>query len=148
MEWEWNGYNAIIKYRRPELGVGADVTLGCDPSYETPQFDVFGEFQPGIISFTLFSKCSCPGACPNVVPAGSGGDSELLTVTEYVLIGILVVVVVYVVGTVVYNKVVKQATGRELMPHPDFWGGLPGLVRDGWKFVFRRGGGKAGYESV
>ncbi len=44
----------------------------------------------------------------------------------------------YVVLTVLYNRFRLGKSGKELAPHPEFWLSLPGLVKDGHIFVFRK----------
>ena len=73
-----------------------------------------------------------------------------LTLGSILLIASLVLVVLYVISMVTFNLVKRQARGREVMPHPDFWAGVPGLVKEGclftWHSVFRRGRGE--YEAM
>ena len=59
----------------------------------------------------------------------------------------------YVIGFAAYNYKVKGLRGREMAPHPQFWGAIPGLVKDGCIFTFRtiRGlvsGGSTTYSNV
>ena len=148
MEWEFNGYNALLKYRL-DGGRGADITVACDPTVEDPTLYALGEIQPGISSFTMFSKCACAGACPNVVPAGSGGEG--LTLGSILLIGLAVLLLVYVVVVVTFNRIRRQASGRDMLPHPDFWAALPGLTKDGFVFTWRSlcaRGSREGYQNV
>ena len=42
----------------------------------------------------------------------------------------------YFVSGVLYNKTVHDSSGKELIPHHQFWEDLPGLIKDGyWFFI-------------
>jgi len=47
-------------------------------------------------------------------------------------------IVLYLVGGVSYNKFVAHREGIELIPNVEFWVMLPGLVKDGHVFVWRK----------
>lgn len=148
--WEWNGFFPILKYTG-ENGKQSEITLVCDDNFEFPQLDAYGEFVEGVAAFNLFSKCACPGKCPNVGPGSGELTVEGLTLGSILLIICLVLVLVYVAGGITYNRVKRQATGKEMLPHPEFWAGLPGLVKDGVLFSWGCVTGKSrnsGYESV
>jgi hypothetical protein len=42
---------------------------------------------------------------------------------------------VYFAGGYIFNWKVKHLEGRERIPHVDFWAGLPGLVKEGCRFL-------------
>jgi len=60
---------------------------------------------------------------------------------------LLVVIFVYVVGFVIFNKFKREATGLDIIPHRIFWISLFGYVRDGGKFTVEKVTGKSGYSS-
>ena len=144
--WGWNGYNPVLQYRGGAAKVDISIICG-DPNQDPPQLDAIGELDQGITYFNLFSKCACPGACASTVPPEAGAG---LTVGSILLIASLAGVVVYVSGTVTFNLVKRQARGREVMPHPDFWAGVPGLVKEGCLFTWHTvcGRGRGQYEAV
>ena len=49
----------------------------------------------------------------------------------------------FVLGSV-YLRFGRNATGVEVIPHYEFWSSLPGLVRDGFMFVFNKITGRQG----
>ena len=68
-----------------------------------------------------------PGGGKVVKKGGEGG-----------VIFILIVLVgssVYFAGGFIFNWKVKHLEGRERIPHVDFWAGLPGLVKEGVRFL-------------
>ena len=51
------------------------------------------------------------------------------------VIAFFVIGIVYFGGGFVFNMKVKNLEGRERIPHVDFWTGLPGLVKEGFRFT-------------
>jgi len=78
------------------------------------------------------SAHACPGGKG---PSGGGGKISVGTILCILL---LLGVVVYIVGGIVYNVVRK--TGK-IFPNTDFWLGFPGLIKDGVMFIVNRGKG-------
>ncbi len=64
------------------------------------------------------------------------------------IIILVVLIIVYVVAFVIFNKFKRQATGIDMLPHRTFWISLPGLARDGGKFLVAKVTGKSGYGTV
>ncbi|KJE91134.1 hypothetical protein CAOG_02315 [Capsaspora owczarzaki ATCC 30864] len=88
---------------------------------------------------TLSHQCACPGVCP-VASEGGGisGGSILLaiffpSVFVYLVVGVLI-------------KRRGGATGTDAIPNIAFWREVPGLIKDGFKFVFSCG--NSGYTKV
>jgi len=46
--------------------------------------------------------------------------------------------VLYFVGGAIYNKFVQHKEGIEIIPNVEFWMSLPGLVKDGFLFTYRK----------
>lgn len=61
---------------------------------------------------------------------------------------LFVFVAVYVIGGVLINKFLLHRNGVEVFPNINFWAQLPGLVRDGLRFVTCRSGSVAEYRHV
>lgn len=65
---------------------------------------------------------------------------------------LLVIVVVYFVGGVLFMKFKREASGKDLIPNVEFWSSIPGLVKDGIKFSYNHTIGKcssrSGYSSM
>jgi len=71
-----------------------------------------------------------PAGCPI---SGSAGGISAGTV---LLIITLVLMTCYFAGGILFQKLKRGATGKEIIPCAGFWFGLPGLVWDGMKFLF------------
>ncbi len=69
----------------------------------------------------------------------SSGQKPALSAGSIILILLLAVCVpLYVIGGCVYNRFASGASGVEAFPHIAFWRALPGLVRDGFVFTWRK----------
>lgn len=144
-----------------------DVTLVCNPTADPPMVSADGETAPGSVTylFTVNSKCACAGGCGSGPPPPDptttkgpgpdpgpgpkkGGSSE-----GGISIGTILVIVVlslgfsYMVGGILYMKMVRHAQGTEVVPNVSFWGSLPGLVKDGVMFTIGKCKG-GGYNKV
>lgn len=145
-QFSFDGLNVHLSYTGDD-GRQSDVTLVCDPNSDGSVV-ADGEISPLIYTFTLTSKCACPGVCggsaptpgptPNPNPDGPGGDSsgEGLSIGTILCIAVLAVAVVYVISGMTFQKVKNQATGKEVIPNVTFWQTLPGLIKDGFAFTF------------
>ena len=69
------------------------------------------------------------------ISPGSGGG---LTWGGVMIIILSVVLVVYVGGMVAFAYFRQNKRGKELIPNPDFWSSIPGLVKDGCKFSYEK----------
>ena len=48
-----------------------------------------------------------------------------------------------------FNAVKRGATGSDMWPNKTFWSALPGLIKDGGKYIVAGGGGKkAQYDQI
>lgn len=54
------------------------------------------------------------------------------------LIILAVVIPLYLIGGVLYNKYVKGRSGSAMIPNHTFWSNLPGLCADGFRFMICR----------
>jgi uncharacterized membrane protein YgcG len=52
--------------------------------------------------------------------------------------------VIYFVGGAIFNKFVRHKEGLEIIPNVEFWLALPGLVKDGILFTYRKIAGLCG----
>jgi len=95
-----------------------------------------------IFTWTTQYACSTNG--------GTGGTTGGLSGGSIFLIIFFVAIFVYFAAGVGYMKFRKQATGVELIPNVDFWASIPGLCKDGVKFLISkvRGGGGSAYSNV
>jgi len=101
-----------------------------------------------IYYFTWTTEFACPVSGPH---AGGGGG---LSGGSILLIILLVVAVVYLVGGILFKKFRMHAEGIDMIPNLGFWTSLPGLVKDGNVWLFRKitgkgsSGGGAAYTTV
>jgi hypothetical protein len=99
-----------------------NVTFVCDKSIETPTKMEVVEAPACIFNI----KISAAGACP--ISSGIAGG------TVFIII-LLVLIFVYLIGGVLYNRFKEKQTGLALLPHPTFWLLLVGLFLDGCRFT-------------
>ena len=58
-------------------------------------------------------------------------------------------VVPYLVLGMVFMRVRRQASGADMIPNREFWGALPGLVKDGFVFTWQAlRGNRSGYSNL
>jgi len=110
-----------------------NINLNCAPDETGWGTVFFDDSRQSELIFTV--TISSPHACPG------GGGSEGLSGGSVILIILVVVIPIYLVGGMVFNKVRRNATGVELIPNLEFWKVVPGLVKDGFLFIIRRGQG-------
>jgi hypothetical protein len=121
-----------------------DIAIG-EPEFQEQQGNTY------LMRWETKLACDTSGA-----PSSGGDDSDSdsgggLSGGSIFLIILLVSVVVYFVGGVVVNKFVRKTEGvTDTLPNAAFWGSIPGLVRDGFKFVIGkvRGGGNGSYQQT
>jgi len=96
-----------------------------------------------IFTWTTQYACSTNGGTTGGTTGGLSGGSIFLII-------FFVAIFVYFAAGVGYMKFRKQATGVELIPNVDFWASIPGLCKDGVKFLISkvRGGGGSAYSNV
>nr|XP_054767580.1 cation-dependent mannose-6-phosphate receptor-like [Lytechinus pictus]XP_054767581.1 cation-dependent mannose-6-phosphate receptor-like [Lytechinus pictus] len=131
-------------------GRSAIVNFHCDATALTQAtYTPLGE-QGTDYKFTVGTCLACLTDIPNchsISPPG-GGDSFIggaLCITFTVL------VVVYIVGGILFQKFHRGATGKELIPNYAFWTDFPILVKDGFMFLIglcRGGSSGSDYESI
>jgi len=125
-----DGFNSIIHVLcRQDAAEGVIKTVTDDPN------------DPCTITIVIYSKAGCG---KEVSLPGSAGE----TVAIVILVLLIVGVVAYFVAGMIYNWKVKGAQSvSEMIPHRGFWCALPGLVKDGCKFI-AHGCKKGDYVSV
>jgi len=93
-------------------------------------------------------------ACPTGGDGGDGGDGgggdggggPAISGGWIFIIILLSLFVLYIIGGVAYNKFRKDAHGLELIPNHEFWFALPGLVRDGNIYTYKKLRGLCGHK--
>ena len=67
-----------------------DISVICNPTQEEPLLNALGDFGMGVVVFNLFTKCACPGMCPDVVPSG-GVEGVSVTSGTVVVMAVIAV---------------------------------------------------------
>ncbi|XP_064648499.1 uncharacterized protein LOC135500779 [Lineus longissimus] len=119
------------------------VLLICDETQTgTAQFEVVSSSFSSD-TFSLKHACMCPGKCsPEAAAVGLGIGSVLCVIFAAVVIG-------YLIGGVVFMKVARGASGKEVVPNVEFWTDLPVLIKDGTFFLVNKATGKNGtYQNI
>jgi len=136
---------ATAKFSNGGGGRAFEIDFQCMESsgIGAPSFEV--ETPSKFYNFQWASKYACPTNRPPPPPPGTGKG---LSGGGIFLIIVAVLFVVYVVAGITYNKVRKNATGKELIPNVEFWFSLPGLVKDGVMFIVNSTCRRGGYQTV
>ena len=99
------------------------ILVECAPEMEHPKFVYENSTHNNHVLY-LFSKYSC------MVRAHPG-----LSIGSTLLILCGTIFGVYLIGGVLILHCLRGARGTEMIPNIDFWGSLPGLVKDGVIFL-------------
>jgi len=136
----------------PPLQRSAAIQFVCDPT----QKDInsgFSYIREDAGTLVYYFTWTISYACP-VKPGGGGGkdDDPAISGGWIFIIILFSLSFLYFVGGVAYQKFKNHATGLELIPNVHFWISLPGLVKDGNLYLYRKcrslcGGGER-YEVV
>lgn len=124
-----------------------DVTLVCDQTGSPPAMTALGEQGSSVYLLTLSTKCACPDGCVQAPPTDPSPttkkpkihvDIEVdgISIGTILCICVLAVAVVYLVGGILFMKLQRQATGKELIPNSSFWGSVPGNIKNGFKYTY------------
>jgi len=133
---------ATAKFANGGGGRAFEIDFQCEPKagVGAPSFEV--ETPSKFYNFQWVTSYACPTNRP------PPGTSKRLTGGDIILILLLCLVFVYLVAGITFNKVKKQATGKDLIPNVEFWFSLPGLVKDGVMFIVNSTCRRGGYQTV
>jgi len=76
------------------------------------------------------SKFGCSSSTPSASKLSGG---------TFFCIFLLIIIVLYIVAGILYNKFRKHQEGLHLLPNFEFWRIVPGLIKDGALFVRHKG---------
>ncbi|CAG5124759.1 unnamed protein product [Candidula unifasciata] len=93
---------------------------------------------PVIYKFTLATRHICAGA------KNEGG----LSPGSVMVIIFFVLLIVYILGGLLFQKFIRKAQGVEIIPNYVFWKDFPFLVKDGFVFTFQCCKGSSGYDKI
>ncbi|XP_060066319.1 uncharacterized protein LOC132546613 [Ylistrum balloti] len=102
------------------------VVLQCDTTEDFLPVGEIPNSQPPLYIYVY----STPNAC--LKPLGLSAGTILIIV-------LICVIAVYLIGGVLFNKLKKGNSGKDLIPQRELWVSLPGLIKDGVFFVVKRG---------
>jgi hypothetical protein len=125
----------------------ATVTTGFSDLTYTPATGCTSANPNSPFTFTAKSAAACPAAPsppPAPTPSGDGGTVVVEVHSTSTAGGIAVTCIIFVGGALYFIvgciiKAARGARGAEAIPNVDFWKSFPGLVRDGFLFVFTCG---------
>ncbi|OWF54299.1 uncharacterized protein LOC110445309 [Mizuhopecten yessoensis] len=115
-----------VTYLAADNARSTTVILQCDP---TEDFLPVGEIQSSTPPVYVFVYSS-PNAC--FKPSGLSAGSVLLII-------FICLIAVYLIGGVLFNKLKRGNSGKDLIPQRQLWVSLPGMIKDGVFFVVKRG---------
>jgi hypothetical protein len=111
----------------------------CDKGANPGTFTFLSEPVAKTYQFQYTTKFACIGGGGGGGDGGGGGGDDDGISGGWIFIIILSsLLVLYLIGGVVYNKFVAHKEGKELIPNVEFWTALPGYVKDGHLFVWRK----------
>ncbi|KAL4221140.1 hypothetical protein ACF0H5_019399 [Mactra antiquata] len=109
--------------------LSAQVELICDTTACDPVFDPIGVQEMGLYLFKLTSVCACPGMCTSSGTKNCKTSSGIWQVGTIICIGFAVIVILYLVCGIIYNKIRHEASGTNLIPHKEFWTRIFGYIK-------------------
>ncbi len=120
--------------------IRTELTITCSETESVPI--TVRTMKTNMLLFEI--KMNHPAGCP--VSGGGGGGSGGLSGGWIFIIILLSVTAFYVIlGCVINVAVRKRAFGKDACPNAGFWGSIPGLVKDGFKWTAGKlGCGKGG----
>ncbi|XP_072029066.1 cation-dependent mannose-6-phosphate receptor-like [Amphiura filiformis] len=139
---EFSGTGDLISYTGGEEGRQTDVQLICDKNTNTPKYVVEGQTGDKQYKLQVTSCHICRGGCP----PGSGKKS--LSFGSILCILFVVLVFVYLIGGIIFNRYARGASGKEVIPNVSLWEEFPLLVKDGFVFVASCCKSDSSYESI
>eukprot|EP00118_Oscarella_pearsei_P021241 m.237662 g.237662 ORF g.237662 m.237662 type:complete len:268 (+) comp40147_c0_seq12:48-851(+) len=132
-----------------EDGRSSRILLQCDTNDDASMY-AWGDSGTLEYDFTLYSKYACalaPGEDPidPIDPPGGGGSSALTVGSILLIVFFCALIAYFVVGTLIM-KFGLHAEGKAVVPQVSFWTAIPGLIKDGWLFLWHkmRGQGEGG----
>jgi len=120
------------------------ISFMCDTTTESNLYQAQTD-HPDICQyeFDWKTKYACKGMAPGSNPSGglTGG-------AWFLIILFAIALPVYLIGGIIYNMKVKNATGVEVIPNIAFWRDFPSLIKEGCTFTFGKMCGRGGYQKV
>jgi len=123
----------------------AKISFMCDLTTESNLYQVQSD-HPDICQYEFDWRTKY--ACKGMAPGSNPSDSGLTGGAWFLIILFAIALPVYIIGGVIYNLKVKNATGAELIPNFAFWKDFPALIKEGCTFTFGKICGRGGYQKV
>lgn len=149
---QYDGKGVVFHYtgeKQANITWVTQVALVCDRTAEHPAMsDPSINKITNLITFSVTSKCACPGVCKRKRP-GTGSNmsvgSILLTIS-FVLIG------AYFIFGYLFLKYHRNLDGTDAIPNYEFWKELPDLIKEGFVYaksqVMTVGSADQGYDNI
>jgi len=129
----WCGQTSIL---------GIEIDTQCDQSVEW-KFVSAEAYAKGTCTMSVVTKSKY--ACAVADSSGSGSGTGEITPESggisggtIFLIILLCLIFVYIVGGMAYNFKIRQIRGIEMIPNLEIWKTIPGLVKDGAVWSFKK----------
>jgi len=127
-----HGSGFTVLYQGGTVGRKAEITFQCA---QTAGTWTWSSEQPQL--FYHFNWMH-PAACPTSTGGGDGGDEGGISIGWIIIICLMVVIVLYIVGGVAFQRFYRHESGLDLIPQREFWFGLPFMVKDGHVYTFNK----------
>jgi hypothetical protein len=141
-----------LSYTGGQDGRASMIYFKCDKSKDPGVFSFVKEDPVKTYDLQYLSKWACPTNGGGGGGGGGGDDDDGGISGGWIFIIILSsLLVLYLVGGVAFNKFYRHHEGKEIIPNVEFWLALPGLVKDGHLFVWRKARsltGRGSYEEM
>jgi len=125
------------------------VNLACDPKATSPTFTAVTEQPVGTYSFTVTTKCACPGQCkyspkpspplksPSKLPPSSKSYWKP-SLASILCIVFFVLLIVSIAGGLLIYKNARHKEGSEIIPNKVLWTDVPSLIKDDAVFAYKK----------
>jgi len=130
----------------------AMIYFKCDEKVDNGVLKFVKEDPVKTYDLEYVSKYACPKNGGGGGGGGGGDDDDGGISGGWIFIIILSsLIVLYIIGGVAFNKFYRHHEGKEIIPNVEFWTSLPGLVKDGHLFIWRKARsltGRGSYEEM
>ncbi|KAI8060697.1 autophagy-related protein 27 [Gongronella butleri] len=151
-------FSLVLNGGRNEQGQAqsASITLECDPAQDRnaePSTPALISYQNNVLTLHWKTVHACGYLPSQEPPPNSGNDSSASSSGFWRFLKIIFYLgLIYFVGGAIYNRIVYNARGQDLIIHRDFWLDLPFVIKDhvsrGIDALSSRRRGGSGYVAV
>jgi len=136
--YSFDGHNIQITYLSEKGPTKMSVvSYVCVEGLAVPRFTAYGKNATSSATYYYFrleSQCACEAGCQgNGDKRSPGGVNPGLMA----LLAVAVVTCLYFSVGVMYGKLVRKATGLQVLPHWEMWSSLPSLIKLGCRVTMQ-----------